>query len=136
MVPVLAWVPDRVVILAAETQSRASSQEGGGYLNISGYVPSSAMQQGQRRDGASVQQVMIHDLVYLQAIQGTMEVQTDIKSGSGCLIKLLFCCLLYGTSHSFAVLCDFILHESEDRKIFIVQGCQWGLSPFSDGNFT
>lgn len=56
-----------------------------------------------------------------------------VKSGSGCSIKLLFRSSLYGTSHSFAVLCDFILCASEDRKIFIVQGCRWGLSLFSDG---
>lgn len=61
--------------------------------------------------------------------------QTDVKSGSEYSIKLLFCLFLYGTSHFFAVLCDFILCVSEDRKIFIVWGCQWALSlfSFSDG---
>lgn len=49
--------------------------------------------------------------------------QTDVEGGSGCSIKLLFCILL----GDFAVLSDFILQESEDRKVFIVQGCQWAL---------
>jgi len=59
--------------------------------------------------------------------------QTDVKSSSGRSIKLLFCCSLYGTSHSFAILCDFILRASEDRKIFTAQGCRCALSPFPDG---
>lgn len=71
LVPLLASVPECMVILTVETQGRASSQEGGGHLNISDYIPPSAAQQGQRRDEASCQQVIILDLVYLQAIQGT-----------------------------------------------------------------
>lgn len=61
----LASVPECMVILTAEVWGRASSQEGGGRLSISGYIPPSAMQQGQGRDGVGCQQVIIHDLVYL-----------------------------------------------------------------------
>lgn len=72
LVPLFAWAPQCVVILVVEVEGRASSQEGGGHLTVPGYIPPSAMQEGQRRDRDSCQQVMIHDLVYLQAIQGTV----------------------------------------------------------------
>lgn len=105
------------------SRDAGQSELPGGHLEISDCIPPSAVQQGHRKDRASCQQVKIHYLVYLKVIQCTAEMQTDIYSGSGCSIKLLFCSSLYRTSYFFAVFMTlFCVWVKTKKKIFIVWG--------------